>query len=164
MGFSRCTQCSNRRWTGCRCWRAAGATLGSSPAHWCTMFPYPIYVSAVASAGSFQAALHTLPSCATRRPFFPWLWAHDEPLICVLRFVLRACVCLAGASRTPCPVLRATRRRLSRGARVAPSRVFPVCLAAAQTALDRVRSATCAAAAACSRPPRSGASGTGRST
>jgi large subunit ribosomal protein L4e len=51
-----------------------------------------------------------------------------------------------------CP--QATRRLPSLGALAAPCRVFRVCRAAERTAPARARSATCAAAATCTRRPR----------
>jgi len=67
------------------------------------------------------------------------------------------------ARRTPSPSTPASRRPPSPGARAAPLRVSPVCPVVVPTARGRVRSVTCAARAACSPPPRSGAAGTERS-
>jgi hypothetical protein len=66
--------------------------------------------------------------------------------------------------RTLSAPLLASRRRPSRGAPVAPSRVFRVCQAAVRRALARVPSATCAVAVVCSDRPKHGANGTARST
>lgn len=64
----------------------------------------------------------------------------------------------------PTPLLRTpdTRPRPSRGELDAPSRVSPVSEDREPTAPARPRSETCAVEVACSRPPRSGASGTSR--
>ncbi|KAJ6839716.1 uncharacterized protein M6B38_313780 [Iris pallida] len=64
------------------------------------------------------------------------------------------------ASPTPFPARPATRPPPSPGAPAAPSPVSPASPAAGPTAPAREPSATCAAAAGCSPPPRSGAAGT----
>jgi len=64
------------------------------------------------------------------------------------------------AKRTPSSTRPVTRPPPSPGVPAAPCRAFPASPVAVPTARARVRSVTCAAAAACSRPPRRGAAGT----
>jgi hypothetical protein len=91
-------------------------------------------------------------------------WHEQEPppaLRCV-RLHIHRTIALSNTASAPRRLV--IRPLLSPGVLVVPSPVFPVSLVEELTVLVRLRSVTCAALVACSLPPRSGASGTRRST
>jgi hypothetical protein len=91
-------------------------------------------------------------------------WHEQEPPPAIRRVSLLGQRTLAFSNAATAPRRLVTRLLPSPGVLDVPLLVFPVSLVEEHTVPVRLRSVTCAALVACSLPPRSGASGTRRST
>jgi hypothetical protein len=91
-------------------------------------------------------------------------WHEQEPSPAIRRVRCFAHHTSALSNAATAPRRLVTRHLLSPGVLDVPLPVFPVSLVEELTVPVRPRSVTCAAPVACSLPPKSGASGTRRST